>query len=229
MLLQASGSESVRSVVENAPVSRPVVARYVPGTRDEDAVRACRELLGAGLTASLDHLGEDTTDPEQARAVRDAYVTCSGCSRRRADPGRPRRGVGQALRRRPGAGRRRREDRPRARARDLRGGGGTPARRSPWTWRTTRRPTRPWRSCASCARTSRRSARCCRPTCYRTEADCRDLAVEGSRVRLCKGAYKEPESVAFARPGGRPVLRPLPVGAHGRPRATRWSPPTTRG
>jgi proline dehydrogenase len=31
----------------------------------------------------------------------------------------------------------------------------------------------------------------------RTEADCRELAVEGSRVRLCKGAYKEPESVAF--------------------------------
>jgi proline dehydrogenase len=32
---------------------------------------------------------------------------------------------------------------------------------------------------------------------HRTEGDCRDLAVAGSRVRLCKGAYKEPESVAF--------------------------------
>jgi proline dehydrogenase len=32
---------------------------------------------------------------------------------------------------------------------------------------------------------------------YRTEQDCRDLATEGSRVRLCKGTYKEPESVAF--------------------------------
>jgi proline dehydrogenase len=32
---------------------------------------------------------------------------------------------------------------------------------------------------------------------HRTEADCRDLAHEGSRVRLCKGAYDEPESVAF--------------------------------
>jgi len=32
---------------------------------------------------------------------------------------------------------------------------------------------------------------------HRTEGDCRDLATEGSRVRLCKGAYKEPESVAF--------------------------------
>jgi proline dehydrogenase len=31
----------------------------------------------------------------------------------------------------------------------------------------------------------------------RTEADCRDLAGPGSRVRLCKGAYEEPDSVAF--------------------------------
>jgi proline dehydrogenase len=31
----------------------------------------------------------------------------------------------------------------------------------------------------------------------RTEGDCRELASAGSRVRLCKGAYPEPESVAF--------------------------------
>jgi proline dehydrogenase len=31
----------------------------------------------------------------------------------------------------------------------------------------------------------------------RAEADCRELAAAGSRVRLCKGAYAEPESVAF--------------------------------
>jgi proline dehydrogenase len=34
---------------------------------------------------------------------------------------------------------------------------------------------------------------------HRTEADCRDLAHAGSRVRLCKGAYKEPASVAYQR------------------------------
>ncbi len=33
---------------------------------------------------------------------------------------------------------------------------------------------------------------------HRTEGDCRDLATAGSRVRLCKGAYAEPESVAFS-------------------------------
>ena len=33
---------------------------------------------------------------------------------------------------------------------------------------------------------------------HRTEADCRDLAYAGSRVRLVKGAYAEPDSVAYA-------------------------------
>jgi proline dehydrogenase len=32
---------------------------------------------------------------------------------------------------------------------------------------------------------------------HRTEDDCRALAYEGSRVRLCKGAYNEPEDVAW--------------------------------
>ena len=34
---------------------------------------------------------------------------------------------------------------------------------------------------------------------HRTESDCRDLAHAGSRVRLCKGAYDEPASVAFTK------------------------------
>ena len=34
---------------------------------------------------------------------------------------------------------------------------------------------------------------------YRSEADLEQLAVDGIRVRLCKGAYKEPTEVAFAR------------------------------
>ena len=35
---------------------------------------------------------------------------------------------------------------------------------------------------------------------HRTLDDCRALATAGSRVRLCKGAYKEPESVAYQSP-----------------------------
>ena len=34
---------------------------------------------------------------------------------------------------------------------------------------------------------------------YRSEKDVRDLLAVGCRIRLCKGAYKEPEDVAFPR------------------------------
>ena len=63
----------------------------------------------------------------------------------------------------------------------------------------------------------------------RTEADCRDLAGPGSRVRLCKGAYDEPASVAYReRAEVERVLRALPEGAHRGARGCRWWPPTTR-
>ena len=39
---------------------------------------------------------------------------------------------------------------------------------------------------------------------HRTEADCRALAYEGSRVRLCKGAYIEPEDGRL--PGARSTI-----------------------
>ena len=66
----------------------------------------------------------------------------------------------------------------------------------------------------------------------RTEGDCRELAGPGSRVRLCKGAYDEPESVAFTeRADVDRVVRPLPedplqrgrdaAGRHARPAAGR--------
>jgi proline dehydrogenase len=198
VLLQASRSEGVRSVVENAPVSRQVVARYVPGTRDEDAVRACRELLGAGLTASLDHLGEDTTEPEQARGVRDAYV---GVLRLLADAGLTQSGrvevsvklsaVGQAL----GAdGEKIALEHAHAICEAAAAAGTTVT--LDMEDHTTTDPT------LAILRELRQDfawvGAVLQAYLFRTEADCRDLATEGSRVRLCKGAYKEPPSVAFA-------------------------------
>jgi proline dehydrogenase len=198
VLLQASRSEGVRSVVENAPVSRQVVARYVPGTRDEDAVRACRELLGAGLTASLDHLGEDTTEPEQARGVRDAYV---GVLRLLADAGLTQSGrvevsvklsaVGQAL----GAdGEKIALEHARAIC-EAAAAAGTTVTLDMEDHSTTD-------STLAILRELRQDfgwvGAVLQAYLFRTEADCRDLATEGSRVRLCKGAYKEPPSVAFA-------------------------------
>ena len=74
-ILAASRSPRLREAISTTPVSREVVARFVAGETTEDAVRATRELTTAGLLVSLDHLGEDTTEVGHAEAVAKAYLT----------------------------------------------------------------------------------------------------------------------------------------------------------
>jgi len=73
-LLAASGSDRARRLITSAPLTRDVVARYVAGDTTAQAVEVSRELLQRGLLVSLDYLGEDTADPDQAAAVADEYV-----------------------------------------------------------------------------------------------------------------------------------------------------------
>ena len=81
-ILAASRNHAIERVVTTAPVSRSVVRRFVGGADTGAAVDAARSLIGAGLTVTLDHLGEDTTDIDQARAVVDAYVELLGALER---------------------------------------------------------------------------------------------------------------------------------------------------
>ena len=74
-ILAVSRSPRIREAVSTLPLSREVVARFVAGETTDDAVRATRELVGAGLLVSLDHLGEDTTEVGHAEAVTKAYLT----------------------------------------------------------------------------------------------------------------------------------------------------------
>src|SRR5690242_7517392 len=77
-ILAAARNPRIESLVTNAPVSRSVVRRFVGGPDTESAVAAARALVGDGLTVTLDHLGEDTTDRSQADAVSAAYVQLLG-------------------------------------------------------------------------------------------------------------------------------------------------------
>jgi proline dehydrogenase len=74
-ILAASRSPRMREAISTLPLSREVVARFVAGETTEDAVRATRALVDAGLLVSLDHLGEDTTEVGHAEAVTKAYLT----------------------------------------------------------------------------------------------------------------------------------------------------------
>src|SRR5690348_14405696 len=74
-ILAAARNHGLKRLVTHAPVTRGVVRRFVAGEGVEDAIRASRELVGHGLAVSLDHLGEDTTEPEHAAATTKAYLT----------------------------------------------------------------------------------------------------------------------------------------------------------
>jgi proline dehydrogenase len=195
VLLSLSRSERVRHLVETAPVSRGVVARFVAGTREQDAVAASKRLIDSGRLVSLDRLGEDTVERGQAEATRDAYVSLLDML---ADDGLTEgaevsvklSAVGQAL---PGDGAKIALDNAFAICEAARTAGTTVT--LDMEDHTTADST--LGILCDLRRDFPDVGAVVQAYLHRTEADCRDLATEGSRVRLCKGAYKEPASVAF--------------------------------
>jgi len=195
VLLSLSRSVRVRHLVETAPVSRGVVARFVAGTGAEEAVAASRRLVESGRLVSLDRLGEDTVERSQADATRDAYVTLlkllaeDGLTSA-AEVSVKLSAVGQAL---AGDGERIALDNARAICQAASNAGTTVTldMEDHTTTDSTLGILRELRADFPS------TGAVLQAYLHRTEGDCRDLANAGSRVRLCKGAYKEPESVAF--------------------------------
>jgi proline dehydrogenase len=75
VLLAASASQRVHRVITTAPISRSVVRRFVAGPTASDALAVVERLLADGLLVTLDYLGEDTVDPDQAAAVASEYIS----------------------------------------------------------------------------------------------------------------------------------------------------------
>jgi proline dehydrogenase len=193
MLLAAGRSPRIRAFAEEAAPLRPVVDRFVAGTDLDTALPVI-----AGLTAdrlvTVDHLGENTTDGAGAEAAVAAYrelllrLAAEGLADR-VEVSVKLSALGQGL--------------PDGDALALDGGraicgaaaeAGTTVTVDMEDHTTTDatlatvvalRADFPW------------VGGVLQSQLRRTEADCRDLAGPGSRVRLCKGAYEEPESVAF--------------------------------
>jgi proline dehydrogenase len=195
VLLSISRSRRIRHLTETAPVSRSVVARFVAGTTAEEAVAATRDLVAKGLLASLDRLGEDTLDLHQATDTRDAYLkmlellAAEGLTDG-AEVSVKLSAVGQAL---PGDGEKVALENARTICAAARAAGTTVTldMEDHTTTDSTLGILRDLRADFP------ETGAVLQAYLHRTEADCRDLAHAGSRVRLCKGAYKEPESVAF--------------------------------
>ncbi|MET9964100.1 proline dehydrogenase family protein [Streptomyces sp. NPDC006326] len=73
-ILAASRSEKMRRIVSAAPVTKPVVNRFIPGETVDEVIPIVRDLTQKGLEVTLDVVGEDITTVEQSHAARDAYL-----------------------------------------------------------------------------------------------------------------------------------------------------------
>ena len=195
---------------------------------------AAAALIADGLTVTLDHLGEDTTDRAQADATTAAYtelldaLAAAGPDRAARPADRPGRGQRQAQRGRAGARRRRREDRARARPHDLRARPrrrrhGHPRHGGPHHHRLDAGG-----AARSCARTSPRPARCCRPTCAAPRAT---AATSPTPAAGC-GCARAPTTSPRRSPSGTVSTSTAPTSGASTccspATATRCSPPTTR-
>jgi proline dehydrogenase len=199
-LLAASASKRIHQIVVTAPITRSVVARFVAGNTADEALRVTERLQADGLLVTLDYLGEDTVDPEQAAAVTDEYVRLLG-----------RLGAAGLA----SGGRAEVSVKPTAVGLDLRDHGEKTAAENITRICTAARAagttvTLDMEDYPRVDATLRILAQL-RPEfpdlgcviqsyLHRSPADCQALAVAGSRVRLCKGAYNAPEGAGFAAP-----------------------------
>lgn len=195
VLLTVSRSEAIKDLVTTLPVSSGIVARYVPGERIADVVGATDALVADGRLVTIDYLGEDTLEEHQAEATVQAYLDLlealgkEGLARS-AEVSVKLSAIGQAL---PEVGEKLSLENARRIANAARTVGTTVTldmedhTTTDQTLATLRELRKDFPETGAVVQAYLR----------RTEEDCRALAYEGSRVRLCKGAYNEPATVAF--------------------------------
>jgi proline dehydrogenase len=193
--ISLSESRSLRALAERSSLGQRISGRFVAGTQLEDALHVTQNLNSAGLSVSIDNLGENVNTAEEARHSADLYrQLLDQISARKLDANvslklthmgldiDPQLAseyvsalVSQAAAMQPGNFVRV----------DMEG--------SPYTQRTldfvselNSAPAN--RGCVGAVIQS---------YLRRSESDVTKLLGEGIRIRLCKGAYQEPADIAF--------------------------------
>ncbi len=75
-VLAVTGRSAVRRVFTESGPGRSLALRFVAGETLEKAVAVARRVNERGAKVSLDHLGEHVTEPSLAVAARDDYLAC---------------------------------------------------------------------------------------------------------------------------------------------------------
>ena len=197
--VQLSENARLRNFAERSSLGRRVSERFVAGTEIADAVRATQAVNRAGMSVTVDNLGENVTNPEEARESAQLYQQVldeiaarqlnANISLKLTHMGLD---VNEKLARELVGGlvAKAASMRPQGFVRvDMEG--------SPYTQRTLDFVHELHRMPGN----QNSVGTVIQAYLKRSESDVENLLSEGIRIRLCKGAYKEPASIAFEKKG----------------------------
>jgi len=74
-MLRLAREPRAEALVRRSRLSRPLVGRFIAAEDQSGALEKTQELNGRGMRVSLDHLGENVRDEPLATAARDAYIS----------------------------------------------------------------------------------------------------------------------------------------------------------
>ena len=193
-LLTLSHRRSLGRLATRIPITRPMVGRFVAGESLAEALPAIERLHAQGLGTTVDVLGESVTAEGAARAARDDYLelldalAANGLDRNVSlKPSQMGLKIDEALARDNIAA-------VVARATETGAFVRIDMEDSPYTDRTLEL----WRDLRPADRSNGADVGVVlQAALRRTGEDVEEVIAARGRVRLCKGAYKEPESVAF--------------------------------
>lgn len=73
-LLYLSSHPGLRRWMETSSLARRLSSRFIAGNSLESALEVCRKIRAEGITATLDYLGENVRSLDEAAACRDMYL-----------------------------------------------------------------------------------------------------------------------------------------------------------
>jgi proline dehydrogenase len=204
VMLAASRTDRLRRAVEHSPVTRRVVRRFVPGDTLDGVLGIVAALRDSGRYVSVDYLGENVTDADGAAATVRAYLELLdalghvsaldgdtvGTGVRPLEVSLKLSALGQSLGR---DGEKIALDNARTICERAQRVG---------AWVTVDAEDHTTTDSTLSISSELRAdfdwlGSVVQAYLRRTVGDCRDLAIDGARVRLCKGAYDEPSAVAY--------------------------------
>ena len=193
LFIGLSTSRALRSFAENSPMGQKMSRRFVAGTTVEDLMAATQEVNRRGMSVSVDNLGENVTNVEEARHSEKLYHQLFDLiTERKLDANVSLKlthmglDVDEKLCREIVSGLAEHAARVNSFVRvDMEG--------SPYTQKTLDFVQELHR------RHPGKVGGVIQAYLYRSEKDVQDLLAQRIRIRLCKGAYKEPASIAFQK------------------------------